>query len=187
MNKKPHKPKGKSTNIVVYLILAIGIISILVWGYSTYNKPLTTNDPFAYCASINTVDAPDVRYTGDKIPQVIVRGLRQTLDVPSNAPDDLFSRGSSWRCMNGEVYACNVGANLPCESKANVDKNPTEAEKDFCSKNPNADIPEAVTGHDTLFEWRCNNFTPRAGRQIFHVDARGYISEIWHKITPVKN
>jgi hypothetical protein len=77
-----------------------------------------------------------------------------------------------------------VGANLPCDSKANVDMKPTQAEQDYCKKNPRADIPAAVTGHETVFQWRCTNGAPLIVKQVFHVDARGYIYEIWYAINP---
>jgi hypothetical protein len=38
------------------------------------------SDPFAYCAAVGTIDAPDARYTGPKVPEVVARfekGLRR--------------------------------------------------------------------------------------------------------------
>ena len=87
--------------------------------------------------------------------------------------------------MAGKVYACFVGANLPCDSKANIDRTPTSAETDYCKSNPNSDfIPAAVTGHDTIYAWRCNQDTPAIDKQVFHVDSQGYIQEIWYQLAP---
>ena len=87
--------------------------------------------------------------------------------------------------MDGQVYGCFVGANLPCTSKANTDRTPTAAENDYCKANPNSDfIPAAVTGHDTVYEWRCQNGGPEIAKQVFQVDSSGYISEIWYPLNP---
>jgi hypothetical protein len=34
----------------------------------------TFTDPFAYCAAVGTVDAPDSRYTGPKVPEAVAQG-----------------------------------------------------------------------------------------------------------------
>jgi hypothetical protein len=97
----------------------------------------------------------------------------------------VLANGSFWRCMDGEVYACFVGANLPCDSKANTDRTPTQAEQDFCQQQPNADtIPAYVTGHETVYEWRCTDGTPDIVKQVFQVDAQGFIADIWYQVKP---
>jgi hypothetical protein len=142
-------------------------------------------DPFSYCAAVGTIDIPDSRYTGPAIPDTIAQGLKTASGAASDAPIDIFKQGSSWRCMGGKVYACFVGANLPCDSKADTEKTPTSAEADYCKSNPNSDfIPAAVTGHNTIYAWRCNEDTPAIDKQVFHVDSQGYIQEIWYQINP---
>jgi hypothetical protein len=145
----------------------------------------TFADQFAYCAAVGTTDTLGPDYTGPKMPQTIAEALKKASGASPDAPLDIFLKGSFWRCMNGKVYACFVGANLPCDSKANTDKTPTTAETDFCKANPNSDfIPAAVTGHDTIYEWRCNQVAPEIVKQVFQVDERGYISDIWYPLTP---
>ena len=141
-------------------------------------------DPFAYCAAVGTIDAPDATYTGPQVPQSVAEGLQTALNAP-DTPLDMLQNGSSWRCMDGAVYACFVGANLPCEAKANTDRTPTQEEIDFCSQNPNSDfIPAVVTGRETVYEWRCRDGAPEIVRQISQPDAQGFLSEIWYKISP---
>jgi hypothetical protein len=146
--------------------------------------PSAYKDPFAYCVAVGDIDAPDSRYVGDKTPDVIVDGLRKTLNTPASAPTEIFKRATFWRCMKSQVYACFVGANLPCDAKANTEMKPTQAETDYCKKNPRADIPAAVTGHETIYSWKCVSGKPTIAKQVFHVDARGYIYEIWYAINP---
>jgi hypothetical protein len=141
------------------------------------------NDPFAYCAAVGTADTPDVRYTGPRMPDVLAQGLKKASGASADAPIEMFTTGAYWRCMDGKVYACTIGANLPCDSKANTDKTPTQPEIDFCSANPTSDvIPADVTGHDTIYDWSCKTGQPQAGKQVFQVDKQGYIVEIWYAI-----
>lgn len=146
--------------------------------------PAPYTDPFAYCAAVDTIDAPGATYTGPRVPQSVARGLQKALNAP-DTPLSVLENGSSWRCMNGEVYACFVGANLPCEAQANTDRTPTQGETDFCQQSRNADfIPAAVTGRETVFEWRCRDGAPEIVRQVFQPDAQGFLSEIWYKVNP---
>ena len=145
----------------------------------------TFSDPFAYCASVGTVDAPDARYVGPRVPEAIAKGLQTAFHAPADAPLEPFLTNSFWRCMNGKVYACTVGANLPCESKANLDRTPTAAEVDFCQTNANADfIPMVVTGRETVYEWRCRDGAPDIVRQVTTPDVRGFLSNIWYELSP---
>ncbi len=146
--------------------------------------PQTYTDPFAYCAAVGTIDAPGADYTGPAVPQSVAQGLQKALNAPET-PLDVLENGSYWRCMDGSVYACFVGANLPCEAKANTDRTPTQAETDYCQQNPTADfIPAVVTGRETVYEWRCLNGAPEIVRQLTQPDARGFLSDIWYKISP---
>ncbi len=145
----------------------------------------TYTDPFAYCAAVGTADAPGPEYTGPKLPDNVAEAIKKASGASPDMPIDILKQGSFWRCMNGKVYGCFVGANLPCDSKANVDKTPTAEEADFCKANPNADvIPAVVTGHETVYEWRCNNDAPEIVKQVAQVDARGYMTDIWYQLSP---
>ena len=144
----------------------------------------TYSDPFAYCAAVGTVDAPDARYTGEAVPAAVVLGLvRQGLVAP-DAPPQIQSN-AVWRCVNGEVWACHFGANLPCQEKADISQMPTTEMTDFCKANLNADfIPAAVTGRSTVFEWRCDNGKPAVAKQVFTPDEEGFLQEFWYRLTP---
>jgi len=151
--------------------------------------PVTYSDPFAYCMAVGTIDAPDARYTGPQISDEIVNGFIVAAGLQaSSEPLDMFKQMTIWRCMDGQVYACNFGANLPCDSKANTDKNPTPEMADFCKANPEVDfIPMYVTGHNTIYSWRCVKGAPELLEQIAQVDAAGYLANIWYPILPSAN
>jgi hypothetical protein len=136
----------------------------------------TFTDPFSYCAAVGTIDTPDACYTGIKIPDEIINGFKRAVGLEaSSEPIDMFKKTTIWRCMNNKVYACNFGANLPCDSKANTDKTPSQDIDDYCAANPESDfIPMSVTGHTTIYSWHCVKDIPEPLDQIEKVDAAGY-------------
>jgi hypothetical protein len=138
------------------------------------------DDPFAYCAAIGTIDAPDARYAGPPMPEVLTRGLRAALGASEDAP---LRESSVWRCMAGKVYACTVGANLPCQEKADTSRSPTSGMITFCRENPGSEfIPMVVTGRATVYAWRCEHDVPAIARQFTKPDARGYLANVWYAI-----
>ena len=46
------------------------------------------NDPFAYCAAVGTVDAPDRRYNGPQMPDSVIQGLIRKGVVSADAPSE---------------------------------------------------------------------------------------------------
>lgn len=147
----------------------------------------TFSDPFAYCAAVGQIDTPDMRYTGEQMSDVLFKdylkaaGLDPSLDYP-----DTFKKMTIWRCMDSKVYACNFGANIPCDSKANTDKTPTQAMTDYCKQFPNdAFIPMSVTGHSVIYSWHCVKDAPEILDQIDTVDTAGYQSSFWQLVEPI--
>jgi hypothetical protein len=143
-------------------------------------------DLFAYCAAVGTIDTPDARYTGPQITNEVINGFKKAAGLEnSTEPMAMLEKTTIWRCMDSQVYACNYGANLPCSSKANTDKTPSQAMNDYCAANPDSDtIPMSVTGHSTIYSWRCVKDTPELLDQIEKVDAQGYLEDIWYQIEP---
>jgi hypothetical protein len=138
-------------------------------------EPKTFSDPFAYCAAVGQIDASDARYTGPKMDDSLFKDYLAAvqLDLNKQYPDQ-FKQRTVWRWMEGKVYACNFGANIPCDSKANTDKMPTTAMSDFCRANPDSDVSRlAVTGHNIIYSWHCKRDVPEIGDRIDTVDAAG--------------
>lgn len=170
-----------TVRLAVGAAIALGVAA----ASAAAREPTTWHDPFAYCAAVGNVDAPDKRYTGPALPPIIPRELQKAFGVAPTEPREPFERGTSWRCMDGAVYACNVGANLPCDAKPAADPEPTAAMREYCTQNRDAQfIPMYVTGHDTLYDWSCADGSPRRGKQTAALDARGFVASIWHRIEP---
>jgi len=142
------------------------------------------SDPFAYCAAVGTVDAPEAPYVGARIPDQIITGYKLAAGLESSTePMDRLRQTTVWRCMNGKVYACNFGANLPCDSKADTSSAPTADMTNYCLSNPGAGIiPMSVTGHATIYSWHCLGLEAATQAQIDQADAAGYLKRIWYEI-----
>jgi hypothetical protein len=197
--------KRKSSTPDLFLLIPLALLAIAVTACSPQDKSTaitnltptavqttaqkTYSDPFAYCAAVGTIDAPDARYTGPQISDAIIQGYKTAASLESSTePMDMFKKTTIWRCMDSQVYACNFGANLPCDSKANTDKNPTPEMGEYCKANPDSEfIPMSVTGHDTIYSWHCVKDAPEVLDQIETVDAAGYLAQIWYPIKPGSN
>ncbi|MCX5811934.1 MAG: DUF333 domain-containing protein [Proteobacteria bacterium] len=146
-------------------------------GQSTYNNP------FAYCAAVGTIDTPDKRYNGAKIPNSIIQGIIRQGIVSADAPIE-FQQNIVWRCMNHKVWVCQFGANIPCLEKADMSQAPTPGMVDYCKTSPTADnIPAYATGRATAYEWRCRHGKPEVVRQLFKSDPQGYPTVFWYELT----
>ena len=178
-----------NTKSILAISLFLFTVSFLSCGQdsetNTESNQDTYEDPFAYCKSIGDIDTPGSDYTGPKVPDSITSALRKDIGVSQDMPDDLFVDGTFWRCMDGNVYACNAGANIPCQERANMSKIPNHGMLNYCGENPDAEfIPMFASGRTTVYEWKCDNGTPEIVKQIAETDKAGYIKGIWYKISP---
>lgn len=165
------------------LFPSMAIVAMLVVGAAgVSHADIDNKDPFAYCAAVGTIDMADERYAGPKMPDAIVQGMIKQGIVSADAPLE-FLKIAVWRCMNGSVWVCHFGANLPCEEKADLSQLPTSEMDEFCKASPAADfIPAAVTGRATVYEWQCHAGKPRIVRQIYRADAQGYLADFWFEL-----
>jgi hypothetical protein len=130
--------------------------------------------PAAVCARIGTDDA--LR----PIPESLVPAVNATFGtvMPTRVAVDT----TMFRCADGHVLVCTVGANLPC-GRANTSRTPGPGMVDWCREHPDADsIPAVATGHDTIYAWQCRDGAPQIGRQIDDIDARGFIAQYWREL-----
>ena len=140
-------------------------------------------DPVAYCECAGTIDAPDARYKGEKIPAAMMGKIRKTMDLAPDVPDYYITLSTFWRCMDKKVYICMTGANLPCQEKADTGRSPSEPMKEFCRDNPDSDfIPATVTGRSTVYDWKCSGSQPAISKQVSFPDKKGFLSDIWYEL-----
>ncbi|OYV37925.1 MAG: hypothetical protein B7Z80_11500 [Rhodospirillales bacterium 20-64-7] len=93
--------------------------------------------------------------------------------------DRMIAAQAHIRCMDGRLYACFAGANLPCR-KMNTARANTGAAA-FCRSNPDAPVvPAFATGHDSIYEYRCRSGKAEiTGRTLFDLDSRGFAKRLW--------
>ncbi|WP_292528021.1 hypothetical protein [Methylocystis sp.] len=129
-------------------------------------------DVAARCAKVGDDDKTK------PIPAALVPQARQLFGFSRETPNAVIRKGTSYRCMGGKTWLCNVGANLVC-GKADASQSLPGAAA-FCKDNPGSDmIPMAATGHDTIYEWKCVGPNAQIARKIVNVDSRGFIAENW--------
>jgi hypothetical protein len=164
--------------------LWVAFVLLAACGTPEPEAPASYGDPFAYCAAVGTVDVPDERYTGEAMPAAVLEALVRQGVVTADAPPE-FQANAVWRCMDGQVWACHIGANLPCQERADTSQTPTAEMEEFCQTNPSAEaIPAAVTGRATVYEWKCSEGQPVVVKQVFSSDAQGFLADFWFKLTP---
>jgi hypothetical protein len=136
--------------------------------------PGASTDPIGYCKAAGTRDS--VR----SLPRTLRSAAAAALGLPPGAAG---SEGYFWRCMDGAVYVCAVGANIPCQSKADAAQRNSGAEA-FCKQNPDAEsVPAYATGHRTIYGWRCLSGAAVHGKPVMRLDRRGFQADFWHRLT----
>lgn len=167
------------------LLTAAGWIAAGLMSRPASAGGTTYDDPFDYCAAVGTVDRPGSPYSGPAMPDMLARKLKAATGASVDAPLALFREGAFWRCMGGEVFACTVGANLPCMTKADSSREPSPAVRDFCREQPDAEVvPAVVTGRATIYAWRCAAGQPVIEGAPRAVDAAGFLADIWYRLQP---
>jgi hypothetical protein len=140
------------------------VISVLI-GTSAF-----ADNARSYCAKVKNDDK--IR----KIEPEILPFARK--EYPGNEDRNL-RESTVYRCMGGKVWICNYGANIPCDG---VDRSKgSPAIDQWCRENPNEDyIPMAVTGHATMYQWKCARGKPvKSPRKL---DAQGFQGDIWVRV-----
>ncbi|NTV63598.1 MAG: hypothetical protein HGA65_08695 [Oscillochloris sp.] len=174
-----------SPSVIVLLLLSFAACSpapAATPTATTAASPAASfDDPYAYCTTVGTIDAPDARYTGAAMPAALVQAMIQRGLISADAPA-AFQQSAVWRCMQGHVWICHFGANLPCQEKADTSQTPTAEMASFCAENPSADIPAAVTGRATIYAWGCQAGKPTVLSTVTSVDPQGYQADIWYEL-----
>lgn len=127
--------------------------------------------PASLCHRLGTDD------TTHPIPQALVPAVNAAF--ATHMPARTAMDTTLFRCADHRVMVCTIGANLPC-GEADTSRTPNPGVAQWCHDNPDVDfVPAAVTGHATIYAWRCQAGAPQIARQALHVDPRGFVAEYW--------
>jgi hypothetical protein len=114
------------------------------------------------------------------IPQALVPAATRLFQLQA-MPAAQIQKSTVYRCRDGQVLICTLGANLPC-GKADTSRRLAAADG-WCAQHPGSQfIPMYVTGHATVWQWRC--LGPRAATtgQPLATDRRGFIARYWKQV-----
>jgi len=167
---------GRSAKLLSTSLPARGLLQVLAILVALLPAIVTAaraETPAQHCRRVGNDD------TLRPIPASLVPAVQRLFGL--SMPAEMVQGSTSFRCMDGHVLVCTVGANLPC-GKANTSRKLPGATA-FCRDNPGADfIPAMATGHDTIYQWRCAGDTPQPGGPVEDVDQRGFFKRYWKEI-----
>ncbi len=163
-------------------LLTLGLLPVLVGAFAS---PVAAAPaaPLPAASSAPAAAAPDACQGIGQTPQPLPASLVGAFLRAFGLTAPVLAQGAVVRCAGGQLLACTPGANLPCgHADTRQFLPPADA---WCAQHPGATaVPAFVTGHGTLYAWRCDG--PRAviAARIAHADADGYVAEYWRPLQP---
>ena len=151
-------------------LAALGVAVVAFAGFASL-RPAFAGSGALYCR------AGAGRQSAVPAPKELEPAVAKTFGISV----EMARGGAMVRCERGKLIACWVGANLDC-GKANIHRSLPGASA-YCRDNPGSDfIPMVVTGHATIYDWRCVGRRAVAGKARRAVDAQGYIADNWREV-----
>ena len=124
--------------------------------------PVVAADIKTYCAAMTDADGPGEDGTNDA--EIVASGA------------------NTWRCMDGEVLVCDLGASgRACMQTSQPSEQVLAEMNDFCRKNANSDYIAGYLIGGLADEWRCDGTKPVVVGNI-PVDRLGYFLEAWRAL-----
>ncbi|PWE75476.1 hypothetical protein XF30_00650 [Bradyrhizobium sp. SUTN9-2] len=132
---------------------------------------------FEHCASVRNDD--NVRNYEPTLREPTVKAFKKLFPDAGAEPDpSTFATQAQYRCMDGRVTVCFIGANLPCV-KINTAKDNPGADA-FCRNTPDdAPVAAYATGHESAYSFKCRAGRAVVDRQTWKLDKRGFAEKIW--------
>lgn len=153
--------------------------AIVAASLSIVPAPAAPADALSLCHGNLTDDAPQ------EIPESLIPDAVRLFGL-EKIPAGQVRVLTLYRCAEGRVLICSLGANLPC-GKANTSRDLPAADA-WCAENPGSEvIPMYITGHDTIYRWHCDGTKAATSGEPLAVDRRGFISRYWKPIGGAAN
>ena len=153
-----------------YCVAAIAVFLLMMVMQAAWAQ----TSPNAYCRQIGTDD------TLRAVPPSLVPAVVRLFQLEA-MPVAVVSRSTYFRCADRHVLVCTVGANLIC-GKADT-RRELAGVMAWCLGHAGApDVPAYVTGHATIYLWRCDGTRPVAAPSLLSVDPRGFIAQNWKRV-----
>jgi hypothetical protein len=169
-----------STRPTLWVLRGSGTVTALLAGWAILSpaKVQAANaDMAARCAQVRSDDTV-LPYDPSLRAGLIRAYARLFPGAPTPPPEAQLKNGAHIRCMNGRLFACFTGANLPC-GKMNTARDNHGADE-YCRANADVDVvPAFATGHDTIYSYRCAGGRPVIVEPTLTLDARGLAARLW--------
>jgi hypothetical protein len=124
----------------------------------------------AYCAAHPNADDPGRAFYG-------------AASKPELVPPEVANAGANtWRCMDGWVQVCAIGADGRACGKLDPGLSPTKPVRDYCAANPGSDFVPIVVIGNSATTWRCNGAVPHP-LETQRLDKRGFIASRWRPLS----
>ncbi len=169
------------------------VLSVILLTWLGYNPQALgqISDARRYCAQVKNDDAIRQLPRSLVLDAIKARNLDEASEpnsdgaraTPQMSKQDIdeYAESTVFRCMNGLVFVCNYGANIPCGGRADTTRRMREVDR-YCRQNPNEEmVPMAVTGHSTIYTWACERGKPRITDQQ-QLDQRGFSVLFWRPL-----
>ena len=139
--------------------------------------PVARADADDFCAKVRNDDR--LRPYDAAMRPDFVRAFKKLFPNTTGGRSDAMLKAEAvFRCMDGKLVACFIGANLPC---GKIDRAQGNAGADaFCHANPQArDVPRVASGHASEFTFRCHDGRAEISGTAWTADSRGFAKETW--------
>lgn len=164
------------------------ILNVMVsgWGRFMFKRIFALVFVVLGCWAVQPVHAANIcqsRPASDAflpLPALLTPNVKKAFDLHGMEPTEIQNLTVT-RCMDGHIYACFAGANLPC-GKADISTN-RPAITAWCKENPSVDsVPFYVSGHDTAYNWHCTAGQARIEPPSAALDANGFFKAYWRLV-----
>jgi hypothetical protein len=132
---------------------------------------------FQHCVSVR--DDDKVRGYESSLREPTIKAFKKMFPNAREEPNpSSFEMQARYRCMDGKIMVCFIGANLPCAKIVTARDNP--GADAFCKKASNGDaVPAYATGHDSAYSFKCRDGSAVVDRETWQLDKRGFAAKIW--------
>lgn len=143
-------------------------------------NPTADKDLHQYCRQVRNDDA--IRnYTHDLFDETVKVYMKGSPDRKGAVDESEFENQAQYRCMDGKVMVCFIGANLPCVKINTAKDNPGAAAA--CKDAKDGETPAAAqVGHDSAYSFVCRGGKAVVDGEAWTLDKRGFAKEIWTEL-----
>jgi hypothetical protein len=163
--------------IGMILVPGLAAVALLQPGLSGPARAAPDTDLSAICARLGDDDT--IRDYDPALRDRTAAAFKTTFPDAKALPDGVFwETQAHYRCMDGRVMVCFVGANRPC-ARMNAKRENPGADR-FCHDNPDAaSVPAYAIGHDSIHAYRCRDGRAEVTGTTRQLDRRGFARDLW--------